>query len=88
MIRPVNSSSSERIKMRAHTKTPRKPAKPQREELKPIGVRPKEAERLIGCGHTKLYEWINDGTLESRLVGVRTRIITMRSIERKLGVDD
>jgi hypothetical protein len=73
--------------MRAHSRTPRNHAAELKQGLAPISVRPKEAERLIGCGHTKLYEWINDGTLESVLVGARTRLITVRSIERMLGVD-
>jgi len=47
----------------------------------PIWVRPAEACKLLGLGLTKVYELINDGTLESRKVG-RARLIRRLDIER------
>ena len=49
--------------------------------LEPLYVRPKEACRLLGIGLTRLYQLLNDRTLESILIG-RTRLITMVSIKR------
>jgi len=47
----------------------------------PIWVRPAEACRLLGIGMTRLYELLNDGTLESRSLG-RARLIRRIDIER------
>jgi hypothetical protein len=37
--------------------------------------RTSEAKAAIGCGTTRLYELINNGTLEARRLGRRTYII-------------
>jgi excisionase family DNA binding protein len=49
----------------------------------PIWVSPKEASRLTAIGLTRLYELINDHTLESVKVG-RKRLVSFASLE-KLG---
>jgi excisionase family DNA binding protein len=41
----------------------------------------REARAALGCGETKLYQLINDGTLDARRLGRRT-YITAESIER------
>jgi hypothetical protein len=51
-------------------------------------VRPKEAERLLRIGHTKCYQLLGSGALESVLIGRRTRLITLRSINRLLGLEE
>jgi hypothetical protein len=56
--------------------------------VEPLAVRPAEAERIIGCGHTKLYQLLDEGRLESTLIGTRTRLITMRSIRRLIGIEE
>jgi excisionase family DNA binding protein len=55
---------------------------------KPLVVRPIDAAILLGCGHNKIYELINSGELESSKIGARTRLITMRSIEKLLGIGE
>jgi excisionase family DNA binding protein len=47
----------------------------------PIWVRPRQACELSGLGLTTLYRLINDGTLETRLVG-RARLIRRIDLER------
>jgi len=42
--------------------------------------RTSEAKAAIGCGTTRLYELINDGTLDARRLGNRT-YITAESLE-------
>jgi excisionase family DNA binding protein len=42
--------------------------------------RTSEAKAALGCGNTKLYQLINDGTLDARRFGKRT-YITAQSIE-------
>lgn len=49
--------------------------------IEPLGVSPKTAWHLIGCGQTKGYEYLASGELESYLVG-RARRITMPSIKK------
>ena len=56
-------------------------------EIEPLVVSPKVAERLLNDSHSRLYQRIKSGELESYLDG-SVRRITMRSIkaaiERKL----
>jgi excisionase family DNA binding protein len=47
---------------------------------RPIWVSPKEASRLTAIGLTRLYELLNDGTLESVKVG-RKRLVSFASLE-------
>ncbi len=49
-----------------------------------LGVPPKVAFKMIGCGHTKGYQFIGDGDLETYKVGRATRI-TVRSIHGLVG---
>jgi hypothetical protein len=51
-----------------------------------MAVRPAEAERILQIGHTKLYQLLGDRRLDSVLAGGRTRLITMASIRRLLGL--
>jgi hypothetical protein len=51
------------------------------EKTDPIGVSPKEAQRLLSIGNTKCYEMMNAGVLEYYKEGAATRI-TMVSIRR------
>jgi adenine C2-methylase RlmN of 23S rRNA A2503 and tRNA A37 len=46
----------------------------------PILVTVKEAQRLTGLGRTRLYELMNDGTLESVLIPPRKRQVVHLSI--------
>lgn len=48
--------------------------------IEPIGVAPKVAWQMIGCGPTRGYEYLNAGELESYMVG-RARRITTASIK-------
>ena len=41
----------------------------------------KEARRLIGIGHTQVYKLINDGRLETVLIGKR-RLICYGSLQK------
>ncbi|HVE20463.1 MAG TPA: helix-turn-helix domain-containing protein [Acidocella sp.] len=45
--------------------------------------RPRDAEKIIGCGHTKLYQLIAEGVLDARKMG-RATVITADSIDRYL----
>lgn len=47
--------------------------------METLGVPPKAAKEVIGCGTTKLYELINSGELDSYFIG-RSRRITTASI--------
>jgi hypothetical protein len=51
--------------------------------IEPIVVSPKEAMRLMDCGHNFLYQLIHRGELDARSDGRRTKI-TMASIRRRL----
>jgi hypothetical protein len=50
--------------------------------LEPLVVRPAVAKQLLGCGHTRLYELIAAGELESFKDGGRK--ITMASIKARI----
>jgi excisionase family DNA binding protein len=47
---------------------------------KPIWVSPRRASQLTGIGLTRLYELLNDGTVQSRKVG-RRRLVSYASLE-------
>ena len=49
-----------------------------------LAVTVKEAKRLSGVGHTKLYELIAEGRLETVKIGRRT-LVRYRSLEALLG---
>jgi hypothetical protein len=51
--------------------------------LEPLVVRPKVAQRLIGCGNTRFYELLATGELESFKDG-KSRLITMASIKARV----
>jgi excisionase family DNA binding protein len=53
----------------------------------PLSVRPKDAVKLLSVGKTKLAELIANGSLESYTVGTRSRLITVKSIHRLLGLE-
>jgi len=44
--------------------------------MDPIAVAPKDGFRMIGVGHSKGYELLNAGELESFKIGRATRITT------------
>jgi hypothetical protein len=50
-------------------------------DVGPLVVKPKDARRMLNCGHTRLYELLGAGQLESFLDG-RSRKITVESIRR------
>lgn len=56
----------------------------------PLAVSPKKAEQILDIGHTRLYQLMNSGELESYL-DASSRKITMRSIvayvERRLNAN-
>jgi hypothetical protein len=52
------------------------------ESVEPIAVRPKVAQKMGGWGHTRLYQLIASGELESYRDG-RARMITVRSIKAR-----
>lgn len=52
--------------------------------MKPITLTISAACRCIGIGQTKLYELINDGSLDAVKLGRRT-LVTTASIERLFG---
>ena len=52
---------------------------------KPLAVSPKQATQLVPIGITKLYEAINDGTVQSTLVNGR-RWISYESLKKLAGV--
>src|ERR1700692_4290227 len=57
---------------------------PSRKEdlLKPLAVSPKATQQMLDCGHSKLYELLATGELDSYLdANGRARKITMASIE-------
>jgi hypothetical protein len=56
--------------------------------IKPRLARPKEAQEILRVGKTKLDEMIKSGVLESYLLGARTRVITMESINRIARVEE
>jgi hypothetical protein len=47
-----------------------------RHSIEPIVVRPADACRLLGVGVTKIYQMMNDGTLESFAEGGARYILT------------
>jgi excisionase family DNA binding protein len=49
--------------------------------LKPIAISVAEACKVCGIGKTTLYRMLQDGLLESRLIG-RKRVVIVESIER------
>jgi hypothetical protein len=49
--------------------------------IEPLVVRPREAQRLLGCGITRFYEILPE--LESFRDG-RSRLITMASIKARI----
>jgi hypothetical protein len=51
------------------------------EPPRPIWVNPREACRISSLGLTLLYEYLNDGTIESRRIGNR-RLVSVASLER------
>jgi hypothetical protein len=55
-------------------------------KLEPLAVSPKQATELVPIGITKLYEAINDGTVDSKLVNGR-RWIDFQSLKRLAGVE-
>jgi len=57
-----------------------------RDSLKPITVTVAEAKRLSGLGHTKLWELIGNGVLDSVRVG-RRRLVIYASLCRLLAPD-
>jgi hypothetical protein len=58
----------------------------------PLVVSPRDAFRMLAVSHSRGYELLNKGELESYLDGRRSRKITMQSIRayiaRKLGDDE
>jgi hypothetical protein len=54
-------------------------------DLEPLAVSPKQATHLVPIGITKLYEAINSGVLESRVVNGR-RWINFQSLKRFAGI--
>ena len=52
-----------------------------RVDVEPLGVPPKVAFGIIGCGVTYGYQLLNSGELESYYLG-RARRVTMNSIHR------
>ena len=44
--------------------------------MEPLAIAPKDCFRLIGVGHSKGYELINTGELETFKIGRATRITT------------
>ena len=56
-----------------------------KEKLEPLAVSPKQATQLVPIGITKLYEAINDGVLETRVVNGR-RWINFQSLKRFAGI--
>lgn len=62
-------------------KASRRNDKDKAKEAKPIWVPVTVAEKVIGLGHTKVYELINNGSLESVKVG-RRRLISYASLLR------
>ena len=57
-----------------------------RDSLKPITVTVAEAKRLSGLGHTKIWELIGSGVLETVRVG-RRRLVIYASLCRLLAPD-
>jgi hypothetical protein len=58
---------------------------PDEKKLEPLAVSPKQATQLVPIGLTKLYEAINSGAIESRIVNGR-RWISFQSLKRFAGV--
>jgi hypothetical protein len=54
----------------------------------PLVVRPKDVQKLLSIGKTKVDQLIADGTLESYKLAPRIRVITMKSVTRLLEADD
>jgi excisionase family DNA binding protein len=54
---------------------------PSLESESVIWVRPSQAARLCGVRKNTIYNWINDGTVESRIIG-RIRLIRRLDLER------
>ena len=57
----------------------------QQTKPEPLAVSPKQATHLVPIGITKLYEAINSGVLESRVVNGR-RWINFQSLKRFAGI--
>jgi hypothetical protein len=53
--------------------------KPPPSEILPLVVKPKEARRMLACSHTRIYELMNAGEIQSFTDG-RSRKITVASI--------
>ena len=54
--------------------------------LEPLAVSPRQAKQLTPIGHTKLYEAIRNGEIESTLVNGR-RWINYQSLKKYAGVE-
>jgi excisionase family DNA binding protein len=54
--------------------------------LEPLCVSPREGARLLSIGVTRFYELLNDGTIESRLVGGR-RLVSYQSLKQFAGAE-
>lgn len=51
------------------------------QDIEPIWVKPGKAKQLMGLGLTRVYELMNDGTLENIRVG-GSRLVKVESIRR------
>ena len=56
-------------------------------ELSPLLVKPREAQRLLGCSHKRLYALLADGALVSFKDG-RSRKITLASLNEYVARGD
>ncbi len=59
--------------------SPRPTGNPPPSDILPLVVKPKDARRLLACSHTRLYELMAAGELQSFTDG-RSRKITVASI--------
>ncbi len=50
-------------------------------KITPIAVSIPDAGRMVGLSRSRIYELMDEGTIESRKVG-RRRLVLVRSLER------
>jgi hypothetical protein len=69
--------------MQTHTQKNSRAARRKTVGAVALVVRPKKAEEMLNCGHTRLYEMLAAGELDSYLDG-GARQITVDSIHRRI----
>ena len=54
---------------------------------KPLAVTVRHGREILGIGHTKFYELIGDGRIQTKMIDGR-RLVIYSSLEKLLGIAD